>query len=64
MYPYDFVRLLGAALRRRRRPDGEAVVTALNQVSIEGANGDTRGFNTANHEGVVDDDVYFARSTG
>jgi len=37
------------------------VTTALEQVSVEGANGDSRGFNERNHEGVVDDDVYFAR---
>ena len=29
-----------------------------------GANGDNRGFNERNHEGVVDDDVYFARFEG
>ena len=28
---------------------------------MRGANGDERGFNENNHEGVVDDDVYFAR---
>ena len=28
---------------------------------MRGANGDERGFNVNNHEGVVDDDVYFAR---
>jgi hypothetical protein len=37
------------------------VTSALNQVSVEGANGDHRGFNERNHDGVVDDDVYFAR---
>jgi hypothetical protein len=26
-----------------------------------GANGDSRGFNVKNHEGVIDDDIYFAR---
>ena len=64
MYPYDFARLLAAALQAAKTPRGEAVVRALNQVSIEGANGDSRGFNTANHEGVVDDDVAFARFHG
>jgi branched-chain amino acid transport system substrate-binding protein len=61
MYPYDFVRLLGVAVHAAGSIDGEAVVAALNQVSVEGANGDQRGFNQASHEGVVDDDVYFAR---
>lgn len=64
MYPYDFARLLAAALQAAKTPRGEAVVRALNQVSVEGANGDSRGFNTANHEGVVDDDVAFARFHG
>jgi hypothetical protein len=34
---------------------------ALEQVTARGANGDERGFNEHNHEGVVDDDVFFAR---
>jgi hypothetical protein len=34
---------------------------ALEQVTVEGANGDERAFNEHSHEGVVDDDVYFAR---
>jgi hypothetical protein len=37
------------------------VVAAMNEVTIQGANGDERAFNEKNHEGVVDDDVYFAR---
>ena len=61
MYPFDFVRLVATALRAARSPDPDAVTSALDQVSIEGANGDHRGFNERNHEGVVDDDVYFAR---
>ena len=40
------------------------MLDALNQVSVTGANGDQRGFNENNHEGVVDDDVYFARFEG
>jgi hypothetical protein len=40
------------------------VIAALNQVSVLGANGDQRGFNERNHEGVVDDDVYFAQFDG
>ena len=61
MYPFDFVRLVATALRAARSSDPDAVTSALDQVSIEGANGDHRGFNEKNHEGVVDDDVYFAR---
>jgi branched-chain amino acid transport system substrate-binding protein len=64
MYPYDFVRLVATALRAAQAPDGDAIISALNQVSVEGANGDHRGFNQRNHEGVVDDDVYFAQFHG
>ena len=62
MYSYDFVSVLAAALRRVGDVnDREALLRALNEVTVEGANGDERGFNLHNHEGVVDDDVYFAR---
>ena len=61
MYPYDFARLVATALRAAGSSDPNAVTSALDQVSIEGANGDHRGFNERNHEGVVDDDVYFGR---
>ena len=61
MYAYDFVNLVAAAIRRAGSVDPAKVTAALEQVSIEGANGDSRGFNQRNHEGVVDDDVYFAR---
>lgn len=61
MYPFDFVNLLLAAFRTTTNPnDGKGVIEALNQVTVTGANGDNRGFNQRNHEGVVDDDVYFA----
>ena len=61
MYAYDFVNLLAAALLRAGSADPARVTAALNEVTIEGANGDERAFNRHNHEGVVDDDVYFAR---
>ena len=64
MYPFDFVRLVATALRAARSSTPDAVTSALDQVSIEGANGDHRGFNEKNHEGVVDDDVDFARFAG
>jgi branched-chain amino acid transport system substrate-binding protein len=64
MYPYDFVRLLATAVRAAQSLDGDSIISALNQVSVEGANGDQRGFNQRNHEGVIDDDVYFARFQG
>jgi ABC-type branched-subunit amino acid transport system substrate-binding protein len=60
MYSYDFVHVLAAALTAAHSTDGGAILTALNQVDVRGANGDERGFNEKNHEGVVDDDVYFA----
>ncbi|MGN6797727.1 MAG: hypothetical protein ACTHKS_06220 [Gaiellaceae bacterium] len=37
------------------------ITKALEEVTVEGANGDERAFNRSNHDGVVDDDVYFAR---
>jgi branched-chain amino acid transport system substrate-binding protein len=61
MYSFDFVRVLAAAMEAADAVRGEAVIRALNRVTITGANGDERGFNLVNHEGVVDDDVYFAR---
>ncbi len=60
MYPYDFVNLLAKALQATGGETGPALVQALNEVETRGANGDERGFNEKNHEGVVDDDVYFA----
>jgi ABC-type branched-subunit amino acid transport system substrate-binding protein len=61
MYSHDFVLVLAAALTQAGPDDREALLDALNEVTVAGANGDERGFNLHNHEGVVDDDVYFAR---
>lgn len=61
MYPFDCTNVFVAAIRRAGSDDRAAVLAALNQVSAAGANGDARGFNLKNHEGVVDDDIYFAR---
>jgi ABC-type branched-subunit amino acid transport system substrate-binding protein len=62
MYSYDFVNVLAAAIQRAGGvSDRRKVLAALDQVSVAGANGDQRGFNERNHEGVVDDDVYFAK---
>jgi len=60
MYSYDFAHVLLAALTRAGSLDPKKVLEALNQVTTQGANGDERGFNEHSHEGVVDDDVYFA----
>ncbi len=61
MYAYDFAHVLIAALTRAGTLDHAKVLAAMNQVTTQGANGDERGFNQSSHEGVVDDDVYFAR---
>ena len=61
MYSYDFVNVLAAALGRADATNGQKLLDALEEVTVQGANGDERGFNRRNHEGVVDDDVYFAR---
>jgi len=37
-----------------------ALLKAMEQVEVNGANGDERSFNERNHEGVVDDDIFFA----
>ena len=61
MYSYDFVRVLAKALTAAgAATPGTALVKALEQVTAQGANGDERSFNEVNHEGVVDDDVFFA----
>jgi branched-chain amino acid transport system substrate-binding protein len=60
MYPYDFVKVLAAALQASAGQTGAPLLDLLNQVDVQGANGDERGFNEKNHEGVVDDDVCFA----
>ncbi|HEY3186528.1 MAG TPA: ABC transporter substrate-binding protein [Solirubrobacteraceae bacterium] len=64
MYAFDFTNLLVEAVNQAATTDGAKVLAELNQVSVRGANGDSRGFNEASHEGVVDDDVYFARFAG
>jgi ABC-type branched-subunit amino acid transport system substrate-binding protein len=61
MYSYDCANLIAASVQQADGTDAKKVLAALNQVSTHGANGDERGFNEINHEGVVDDDVYFAR---
>ena len=65
MYSYDFVHVLIAAIQRAGSvADKQKIIAALQEVSVAGANGDHRGFNERNHDGVVDDDVYFARFKG
>jgi branched-chain amino acid transport system substrate-binding protein len=64
MYSYDCVNVLAAAIDRAGGVNRAKLLDALQQVSVTGANGDLRGFNENNHEGVIDDDVYFARFQG
>jgi branched-chain amino acid transport system substrate-binding protein len=61
MYAYDFTNLLAAAVLKAGSTDPPKIAAALEEVTTEGANGDERAFNKVNHDGVVDDDVYFAR---
>ncbi len=61
MYAYDFVNVVAAALRKSNSATPTEVTKSLEEVTVEGANGDSRGFNRHNHDGVVDDDVYFGR---
>ena len=62
MYAYDFARVLIAAIQQADGAGDRAkLLQSMNEVTIAGANGDERGFNVKSHEGVVDDDVYFAR---
>jgi len=61
MYSYDFVRVLADAVARSQSlSPSAALVAAMEETEVQGANGDERGFNRKNHEGVVDDDVFFA----
>jgi ABC-type branched-subunit amino acid transport system substrate-binding protein len=59
MYSYDYVNVLAQAVRLAGT-EGD-LSRALEQVQAPGANGDTRSFNQVSHEGVVDDDIFFAR---
>jgi ABC-type branched-subunit amino acid transport system substrate-binding protein len=61
MYAYDFVNLVAAALTKAGSTDPAKITKGLEDVIVKGANGDERAFNHSSHEGVVDDDVYFAR---
>jgi ABC-type branched-subunit amino acid transport system substrate-binding protein len=59
MYAYDFVLVVTAALAQAGNR-GPGLVDAMEQVEVQGANGDERSFNERSHEGVIDDDVAFA----
>ena len=59
MYSYDCMNVLAQAIRQFGVDND--LSKALEQVSARGANGDERGFNEHNHDGVIDDDVFLAR---
>jgi branched-chain amino acid transport system substrate-binding protein len=60
-FSYDAVNLVIAALKKQNSAGpGQGLVTALAGVSVTSANGDTRGFNPQNHEGIADDDMYIS----
>ena len=58
----DVKRLLRAEMTRRGNYVFVATIGGeiVGSVSVKSANGDTRGFNPQNHEGVADDDMYLA----
>ena len=61
MYSYDFVKVVAAAMQRSGSTrESPRLVKAMERVEITGANGDERSFNELSHEGVVDDDIFFA----
>jgi branched-chain amino acid transport system substrate-binding protein len=61
VFSYDALNLVVAALKKQGSASaGQNLVSALGSVSVPSANGDTRGFNPQNHEGVADDDMYIA----
>lgn len=61
MYSYDFVKVVAAAMASAKVSlPGPKLVAEMEQVDVQSANGDERGFNEVNHDSVVDDDVFFA----
>jgi ABC-type branched-subunit amino acid transport system substrate-binding protein len=62
MFSDDAVQLLAAAAQKlgSTRPSSR-LLQLMTQTRTRSANGDTRGFNPDNHEGVSDDDLYIAR---
>lgn len=60
MFSFDATKLIAAALKRAGAP-GSALMRALDDTVITGANGDERGYSPSDREGVVPDDMYFGR---
>ncbi len=61
LFAYDAVRVLAAAIERSGSPrPGPGLLAAMTAAGVTSGNGDHRGFNPDNHEGVADDDLYIA----
>ncbi len=62
IFSYDAVNLLAAAATKLGSVQpSPKLLDVLLQTRTHSANGDARGFNPDNHEGVADDDLYIAR---
>ncbi len=62
IFPYDAVSILAAAAQQLgSTTPSKSLLALMTKVTVRSANGDTRGFNPDNHEGVSDDDLYIAR---
>ena len=59
MLSYDMVYLVKAALEKAGTtdPSNGKLVSALNEVQAQGANGATVGWTASNHEGIGEDQV-------
>jgi ABC-type branched-subunit amino acid transport system substrate-binding protein len=60
MFTFDTINLAAAALARSAPTAGD-LLAGLQRTVITGANGDERGYEPAQHEGVNPSDIYFAR---
>jgi hypothetical protein len=63
MYSFDALGLVEAALRQSGAL-GAPLLSALNSVTIVGANGDSRAYSPDYHEGISPSDMYFAGFRG
>ena len=62
IFSYDAVNLLAAAAPKLGgTTPSSKLLQLMTQTRVHSANGDARGFNPDNHEGVADDDLYIAR---
>ena len=63
MFTYDTVKLAAAAFSKEP-PTAAGLEAGLNKTVITGANGDERGYEPTQHEGVNPSDMYFAQFSG